>query len=292
MFDGSVSIVYHGLAERRNNGRDDWGVSWKLKDLRSDSFPVYHPLINPDEVDDYVLPSPDALQIMEEVKKAASKVDRGRVVLAGDNGWGLFERAWLLVGMPRLFMWFFRYPEAVKRLVKRIAEVKIRLTERLIDEVGVDMVLYGDDWGMEDRPLLSLDLWRTFIKPSQSELYEAVKQRRVIIYQHSDGRVEDLIPDLMDIGVDVLNIQRECNSWPNLIREYGRRVTMWGGVSARTLDIGAPQEVSKEVEECAKLGRFGGLVLAPGHSLKYSEEKIAIMRHAWETKGIYKTAHP
>jgi hypothetical protein len=55
-------------------------------------------------------------------------VDRSRVLVAGDNGWGLFERAWLLVGMCRLFVWSYRYPEAVKRLTERIAEVKVGLT--------------------------------------------------------------------------------------------------------------------------------------------------------------------
>ncbi len=291
MFDGSVSIVNHGLAERRDNGRDDWGVTWEHKDLRSDSFPIRHPLNDPDDVDDYIFPSPDAPQIIEEAKRTASKVDLRRVVLVGNNGWGLFERAWLLTGMQRLFMWFFRHPDAVKRLVRQIADVKIRLSERLIDEVGVDMIMYGDDWGMEEKSLISLEHWRTFIKPWQSELYRVAKQRGVMVYQHSDGRVEDFIPDLIEIGVDILNIQRECNSWTNIIRDHRKRVTMWGGVSARTLDVGTPQEVSREVEECARLGRSGGLILAPGHSLKYPEEKIEIMRRTWETKGMYKTTH-
>jgi len=288
IFDSSVSTVYHGLAERRDNDKDDWGVSWELKDPRSDSFPVRHPLSNPDEVDDYILPSPDAPKILDEAKRTSSKVDLKRVVCAGDNGWGLFERAWLLVGMPRLFMWFYRYPDAVNRLVRRIAEVKIRLTQRLIDEVDVDMITYGDDWGMEDKPLMSPEQWRTFIKPCQSELYAVAKERGTVVFQHSDGRVEDLVSDLAEIGVDILNIQRECNSWSNIIRDYGKRVTMWGGVSARTLDIGTSWEVSKEIEECSRLGRFGGLVLAPGHSLKYPKKKIEIMRRTWKEKGMYK----
>lgn len=291
MFDGSVSIVYHGLAERRDNGRDDWGVSWELKDLRSDSFPVLHPLSSPDEVDDHVFPSCEAPRIIEEAKRTVSKVDRRRAVLAADNGWGLFERAWLLVGMPRLLMWFYRYPDAVNRLVRRIAEVKIRLTERLIDEVGVDMIMYGDDWGMEDRPLVSPEQWRTFIKPWQSRLYRAAKSRGAVVYQHSDGKVEDFIPDLIQIGVDILNVQRECNSWPRIVRDYGKRVSMWGGVSARTLDIGAPEEVVREVEECARLGRSGGLILAPGHSLKYPTKKVEVMKRTWEKKGKYKVGH-
>ena len=288
MFDGCVSIVHHCLAERRDNSEDDWGVSWELRDPRSDSFPVRHPLKDPDQVEDYVFPSPDEAWTMEEAKRTASQVDLRRVVLAGDNGWGIFERAWLLVGMPKLFTWFYRYPDIVRRLVNRIAEVKTRLSERLIDEVDADLIMYGDDWGMEDRLLISPEQWRVFIKPSQSNLYRAAKNRGVTVYQHSDGRVEDLIPDLIEIGVDILNIQRECNSWHRIIGCYGKDVTMWGGVSARTLDVGTAKEVSREVEECARFGRSGGIILAPGHSLKYPEKKIEMMRKTWVKKGTYK----
>ena len=289
MFDGSIFTIEHDLVERRENGRDDWGVLWELKDSRSDSFPIEHPLRDPSEVEDYPLPSPEESQIIERAKKAVSKVDRNRVIVAGVNGWGLFERAWLLIGMLRFFMWSFRHPDALKKLIERIAEVKVRLSERLIEEVGVDLIMYGDDWGMEDRPLLSPEQWRTFIKPWQSKLYDVVKQRGVLIYQHSDGKVEDLIPDLTEIRVDILNIQPECNDWHRILNKYGKRIVLWGGVSARTLDIGAPEEVVKEVEECAQLGRFGGIILAPGHSLKYPKEKIEIMKKAWLIKGKYKS---
>ena len=124
---------------------------------------------------------------------------------------GLFERAWLLVGMLRLFAWSFRYPEAVKRLMERIAEVKIVLTEKLATELEVDMVMYGDDWGMNDRPFFSLSWWREFVKSWQEKLYRVAKRCGLIVYQRSDGRVEELVPDLVEIGVDFLNVQRECN---------------------------------------------------------------------------------
>lgn len=288
LLDGSVVSVHHGLTERCDHGDDSWGVKWELKDLRSDSFPVNHPIESPDMVEDYPLPSPEKPQIIEGAKKTASKVNRKTVILFGDNGWGLFERSWLLLGMPRFFVWSFRYPDALKRLIERIAEVKVALTERLITEVGVDIVGYGDDWGMETRLLLSPERWKTFIKPWQAKLYKVVREYGVRVYQHSDGRVEDIVPDLIEIGVDLLNIQRECNDWRRLLEEYSGRLTMWGGVSARTLDMGDPEDIVHEVEECSRLGKHGGVILAPGHALKYPEEKLEIMRKTWMEKGWYR----
>ncbi|MCD6095383.1 MAG: hypothetical protein J7J99_02310, partial [Thermoprotei archaeon] len=277
MFDGSVDVVTHGIVERRTNGTDDWGVGWVLKDPKSDSFPVYHPIRDPSQVEDYPLPSPERPDLMKSAKQKASKVDRRKVILAGDNGWGLFERAWLLVGMHRLFRWSFTCPDAVEALIRRIAEIKVRITERYIEEVGIDMILYGDDWGMEDRLLFSPHWWRRFIKPWQAELYRVAKKHGVLVYQHSDGKVEELIPDLIEIGVDILNIQRECNDWNRIKREYGDKITLWGGVSARTLDRGSPDDVRREVEECIDLGKNGGLILAPGHALKYPRDNIEAM---------------
>ncbi|MEM1507942.1 MAG: uroporphyrinogen decarboxylase family protein [Candidatus Bathyarchaeia archaeon] len=288
LFDKLAVTVHHGLIERCDFGLDSWGVRWELKDSRSDSFPVDHPLKSPDMVDDYPMPSPYEAHIIGRAMLEASRVDRRRTVLLGDNGWGLFERAWLLLGMTRFFIWSFRHQDALRRLIERIAEVKVAITEELIEKVNIDVVCYGDDWGMEDHLLISPEKWRTFIKPYQAKLYRVAKRNSVLVYQHSDGRVEDLIPDLVEIGVDILNIQRECNNWLKIIERFGKTISLWGGVSARTLDIGSPEEVAKETEECCRLGESGGIILAPGHTLKYSPEKIDIMRRTWLEKGFYK----
>jgi len=288
MFDRSIVIVRHGLREHCIEGKDDWGVVWRLRDPRSGSFPVFHPLKDPDMIDDYPFPSLEHVGLLEEDRRALPNIDRDKVLIAGDNGWGLFERAWLLVGMARLFTWSYRYPDAVKELIRRIAEIKIRLTEILIEEANIDIILYGDDWGMEKGLLFSPKWWREFIKPWQAKLYRVAKSYGVFVYQHSDGRVEDLIPDLVEIGVDILNVQVECNSWPLIKERYGNRITLWGGVSARTLDIGSPDDIVNEVSLVAEMGRSGGIVLAPGHSLKYPPENIEAMRKAWIEKGWYK----
>lgn len=287
MFDGSVVVVSHGLVEHCLEGRDAWGVVWVLRDERSGSFPAFHPIKSPEAIDDYPFPTPK-LADLNDALRVVKEVDRSAVLLAGDNGWGLFERAWLLVGMEKLFVWSFSYPDAVKRLVEGIAEVKVELTRRLAEEVGIEMILYGDDWGMNDRLLFSLRWWRDFIKPWQAKLYRVAKQYGLIVYQHSDGRVEDLLPDLVEMGVDIVNIQAECNNWPSVKKKFAGRLTLWGGVSARTLDLGAPSDVEAEVKTVAELGREGGVVLAPGHSMKYPVENVEAIKRAWLKYGRYK----
>jgi uroporphyrinogen decarboxylase len=285
-FDESIAVVGDLLRERTEAGLDDWGVGWKVKNNRSSSFPVHHPITSPDIVDEHPFPEVSGSSFSSAIE-TAGKVDRREIAIFGSNGWGLFERAWLLLGMTRFFRWTIRHPDALRSLISRIAEVKLALTEGLVDQVGVDIVGYGDDWGMEAGMLIPLRTWRDLIKPWQRRLYRAAKAGGARVYQHSDGKVEEVIPDLVEIGIDILNIQRECNDWPSILSEHGRSVCLWGGVSARTLDLGGEDEIENEVREACRLGRDGGVVMAQGHSLKYSEEKIEVMRRAWDRWGRY-----
>jgi uroporphyrinogen decarboxylase len=257
-----------------------------VKNDRSSSFPVHHPITSPEMVEEHPLPSVSRSSFSRAVDEAAA-ADRNRAIVFGANGWGLFERAWLLLGMTRFFRWSVRYPDALRALISRIAGVKLELTEGLVEEVGVDVVGYGDDWGMERGLLIPRATWQDLIKPWQRKLYRRAKGGGALVYQHSDGRVEDLVTDLVEIEIDILNIQRECNDWPGLMAEYGDRITLWGGVSARTLDLGEDADIENEVREACELGLDGGVIMAPGHSLKYSEEKMEVMRGAWKRWGRY-----
>ena len=289
MFDDSVKVVEPGLVDHRTEGVDDWGIVWVLKDPYSDGFPVDTPIKSLEDVDKYQPPSLSKRKVLEPILKAIQRVDRHVSLVALDHGWGIFERAWLLLGgMDKLFLASRRRPDVVHQLMDMVVKVKLEALEMILEEVDIDIVFYGDDWGMEDRLLFSPQWWRTFVKPRHERLYRAVKKAGLLCFLHTDGRVEDLIPELIEMGVDILNIQRECNNWPKILREFRGSVTLWGGVNARTLDRGAPEQIAKEVAECIELGREGGVILAPGHSLKYREENIEAMRKAWEEKGKYR----
>jgi uroporphyrinogen decarboxylase len=289
LFDGSVKVVRHGLIEHRSEGVDDWGIVWALRDPFSDGFPVEHPIKTLEDLDRYNPPSISRVRILEPILKDIRMVDRRSSLLALDHGWGVFERAWLLIGgMPKLFLWSRSYPDVVDELMDMIVDVKLEVLDIVLGEVDFDIVMYGDDWGMEDRLLFPPSWWRCFLKSRHERLYRAVKEAGAYCYLHSDGCVEVLIPELLEMGIDILNIQRECNDWVRILQDFHGRLTLWGGVSARTLDRGTPDQVASKVDECVKLGRMGGVVMAPGHSLKYRSENIEAMRRAWEEGGRYR----
>jgi uroporphyrinogen decarboxylase len=115
-------------------------------------------------------------------------------------------------------------------------------------------------------------LWREFLKPRLAATVRAVKQVRsdALVFYHSDGNIEAAIPELMEVGIDILNpLQPECMDPAKVKLKYGNRLAFWGTVSVqRTLPFGTPEDVREEVRTRIRtVGKGGGLILAPAHVL-------------------------
>ncbi|MCK4418405.1 hypothetical protein KAV79_01215 [Candidatus Aerophobetes bacterium] len=283
MVDGSWRVVFHSLVERTSEaGFDDWRVHWKLSDRAGGTYPDQHPITNPEMVKDFPLPDGEIPSLTKPALEMALDIDRDKSLLLGDNGWGIFERSWLLAGMDNLLIWMVEEPEAVNILMHRIARVKLRITERLIDEVGVDGIRYGDDWGGEKALIMGPHFWRKFIKPQQRLLYNACKKKDIFILQHSDGHTEEIIPDLIEMGLDILNpLQPECNDIEKIKAEFGKDLAFHGAVSSRTLDKSTPEKITQEVKlRISQLAQGGGYILAPAHGFPYPASNLQAFRTA------------
>jgi len=284
MLDGSIEVVFHNLIEYPDEiGKDDWGVEWEPGEEQIGAgMPKKHPIKKAEEVYDYSLPDPERENLMKKAIERVKDIDRTKSLVFGDNGWGVFERAWLLVGMDNLLIWMLEKPEAVKILMRRIAQIKVRITERFFEEVGVDGVRYGDDWGGESSLLMGPDLWRKFIKPEQKKLYQAVKRSNGLILQHTDGHIEEIISDLIEMELDILNpLQPECNDVNNIKRLYGKNLSFHSVISSRVLDIGTEEAINNEVKDrITKIGLKGGYIIGLGHGLTYPEKNLNAFRNA------------
>lgn len=281
--DGSWRVVCHALRERPpGDGTDDWGVYWELRDAQGGTFPARHPLKDLKDIGQYPFPDPEAGELMEPAREAIRRLDRDRCLVFGDNGWGIFERAWMLVGMENLLVAMIEQPDVVSALLARICDIKARITERLTDEVGVDGIMYGDDWGSDTSLIMSPALWRTFLKPHQRRLYGTCRQRGVLVQQHSDGRIESIVPDLVETGLDILNpVQPECNDVVRIKNGYGKALALHGAVSSRAMDSADPSVISEEVRvRISQLSAGGGYILSPAHSMPYPQANMEAFRQA------------
>jgi uroporphyrinogen decarboxylase len=131
--------------------------------------------------------------------------NRGKVFLLGKLGMALFERAWAIRGMEQLMMDLVERPRFVEELLDRILyEWNLPIIDQQI-ALRVDGFYFADDWGAQAGLLFHPRMWRTFIKPRMAVCYQRVKEKGLWVGQHSDGDVVAILPDLIEIGLDIFN---------------------------------------------------------------------------------------
>jgi uroporphyrinogen-III decarboxylase len=139
--------------------------------------------------------------------------------------------------------------------------------------MGVDMIWIGDDVGAQNAMLLSPDTWRRFLKPRMAKFISTLKglSPSLKVAYHSDGCILPIIPELIEIGVDVLNPIQPLSMDPvRLKKEYGKKLSFWGTIDEqRTLPFGTVEDVRTEaLSRLSTIGKGGGLIIGPTHHVQ------------------------
>jgi uroporphyrinogen decarboxylase len=184
-------------------------------------------------------------------------------------GFSLFERAWSLRGMTELMIDMLEAPRFVDQLLDAILAFDLAVVDEVLRH-DIDGVLFGDDWGQQQGLLFGAPLWRRFVKPRVAELYGRVKRAGKAVLIHCCGKVQELFPELIELGLDVFNpFQPEVMDPYAMKRQFGRELTFYGGMSVqRLLPHGTPEQVRDETRRLMdQVGRGGGFVIAPSHDM-------------------------
>jgi uroporphyrinogen decarboxylase len=185
---------------------------------------------------------------------------------------GLFERTWMLRGFENALMDAALRPDFYAELVGLLAEHQMEIIEHLI-QIPADGIMFGDDWGYQRGVILGAERWRRFLKPHLARMYARVHEANKYVLTHCCGSIEEILPDLIEIGLDVYqSVQPEAaNSSPyELKAKYGDRMTFWGGLGSQsTIPFGTPETIRAEVARlCREMGRGGGYILSGSKHLQ------------------------
>lgn len=272
---------------------DEWGVWWRAGDFHHFSQ-IQSPLRDVEELgrfEQYPWPDLDQAYRFDGVRERVDQWHRQGLAVVGYAG-SVFERSWYLRGLETLMMDLLAAPEMAHYLFERAAACQRHLAAQFA-RAGVDIVITGDDVAGQQGMLISLETWRKFLKPRLAATVRAVKAARpeTYVFYHSDGNVEPVIPELIEVGIDILNpVQPECMDPAAIKRQYGGRLSFWGTVSVQqTLPFGTPEQVRAEVRQRVReVGRGGGLILAPAHVLgpETPWENIAAFFEAADTTPV------
>ena len=189
-------------------------------------------------------------------------------------GWAghQYETAWQIRGYEQFLMDMIAEPAIPTYILGRIHDQVLKRFIALA-KAGVDVIQSGDDVATQRSLIMNPETWRRFIKPLQKELYDVARaiNPNVKIWYHSDGDISDILPELVEIGVDILNpVQPECMDLGWVKREFGKHIVFDGTIGTQTtMPFGSPDEVRKTIAENKKLyGYDGALIFSPTHVLE------------------------
>ncbi len=256
---------------------DEWGVGWTVSRYETPfgtgryTEIVGHPLAEDAAIETYRPPDPERPELYADAERVVRELG-GDYFVVGVTVTTVFETAWALRGLERLLVDLLERPELAERILDLPLHYHLAAAKRLAG-LGVDMIWAGDDLGTQQRMLIAPRTWRRFLKPRLARFIAEVKAVRpgLKVAYHSDGNVEPIIPDLIDIGVDVLNpLQPRAMDPVRLRREYGRHLCFWGSIDEQhTLPFGSPDDVRREVlDRLRTWGPEGGLILGPTHHVQ------------------------
>ncbi len=227
-----------------------------------------------ESLDGYAWPEPDPIDVVATLADQAQWLHEHTdyaLVGSGVIGGGIFEQACRTVGLETFMEAMLLNRPFAERLLDGITEIYIESATRYLDQVGayIDVFTFWDDVCSQDGWMISPALYTTLIKPRQRRLFESIKAKTTArIFYHGCGAVFDLIPHLIEIGVDILNpvqVNAKGMDSARLKATYGKDVTFWGGGvdTQRVLPFGTVAEVRDEVKR--RIDDFapgGGFVFA------------------------------
>ena len=182
-----------------------------------------------------------------------------------------FEKAYFSRGIENLLCDMAADYDFAKKLHNKVIEKNMVMLENFLHIAEIDGVLLGSDWGAQRGLLMSPEIWTDMIRPGEQREYDLIKASGKDVWIHSCGCVEAIIPDLIEMGVDVLNpLQPECMDIYRIKEAFGDRIAFWGGISTqRTLPYGTPDEVREETRRVVRaMSRGGGYIAAPSQGIQ------------------------
>ncbi|MHB1293995.1 MAG: uroporphyrinogen decarboxylase family protein [Anaerolineae bacterium] len=190
--------------------------------------------------------------------------------IMGHWAFGPFEQLHAIRGMQRLMEDLYINPEEVQCLGERLVGYWLGLI-RGFAAAGVDGIFFTDDWGSQDRLLISPRLWRQIFRPWYRQLFDECHSLGMHVMLHSCGNIREIMDDLVELGLDVLNpIQPRAMDADQVVARYGGRLTFCGGIDVQEFLVhSTPQEVERGIREILTTFNApgGGFIASPANSV-------------------------
>ncbi|MBR6349361.1 MAG: uroporphyrinogen decarboxylase [Lachnospiraceae bacterium] len=249
--------------EPGKEGYDQFGVLWRFPEGQMGAFPVH---------DDEHRVLKDITEWREIVHKPfipddpgywgmlngfAAQADRENQYICALQTQGIFERLHALMGMEDAMANFYMEPEEMHELIDFLVEIELDFARVMIEKVGIEAVLHHDDWGSLKTSFMSPQMFDEFITPAYKKIYGYYHDHNVLVVHHNDAYSANLVPSMIEMGIDIWQGATPTNNIPELIEKYGGQITFMGEIETKVCDLPTwtPEIIAAEVERaCRKCG--------------------------------------
>ncbi len=285
---GMEGIVHENEGESHV---DPWGIKW-VREGDFNQIAVY-PLAESSKEEALAYNFPyDSVDKLVELMKPSAENSRDRF-LGCDVSPCVFEMFWRLRGMENAMLEMAMEPEFIAEMFSMCADFSIILSEKAASRYSLDWLWTGDDAASQQAMLMSPQSWREMVKPQLKRILDVAKSRGLYVAFHSCGAIRPIVPDLIEIGLDVLNpIQCNCEGMDpiELKKEFGSELAFMGGVDTQgVLPNGSADDVRKATARLIEGMTIdgGGYILAASHTVP-PETPIENIFAMYEVAGISK----
>ncbi|MFH1745909.1 MAG: uroporphyrinogen decarboxylase family protein [Planctomycetota bacterium] len=273
---------------------DEWGCVWEHSAVSNTGQVVGHPLADWSALADYAWPDPDDSRRYDGFAQ--------QLAGAGDKfvmfcfGQGIWERYHMLRGMQNALLDFYTEPARAHELIEHILDHHLRVFRNCVQLAGgrLDAAALADDWGMQSGAFISVEFFREFFKPAYKKWFDRIKTAGCHTWMHSCGRINDIVEELIDVGLEVIN-----NQQPNTVgidefgARYRGRICFEAIVDTQnTLPSGTLDEIRAEAERLVDAyGTASGGFIASDYNdaeaIGVTTERRLVMFEAFARKGNY-----
>ncbi|MGQ9608755.1 MAG: uroporphyrinogen decarboxylase family protein [bacterium] len=269
---------------------DEWGVTWEMPPGSLYFNLIKSPLsgeIDMDDVDNFPWPNTGDIKLIEGLEEKAKKFyNDGYAIILESVCAGIFEMSCRIRGTQDFLMDLAINQDLACKIMDKFVELKIRFYEMSAQKLGnyIQFIREGDDIAGQENLMISINMYRKLIKPRHEKIINYQKEifpKPFFIFFHSDGYIYDLLPDFIDVGIDILNpVQITGKSLNEIKKEFGNYISFWGGGcdTQKILPFGTADDVRKDVRyRIEQLSPNGGFIFCPIHNIQADVKPENIM---------------
>lgn len=293
--EGRYTPNFAAVARKDAPFTDDWGCVWETTIDGITGTVTRHPLADWSAFENYKAPDPNTCMGIGPIdwnsveKEIAAQKEKGDITYGGLRHGHTFLQLCDIRGYQNLILDMADEEPNLMKLISMVEEFNMAIVNKYL-AIGVDILTYPEDLGMQNGPMLSPEHFRRYIKPSYQRLMKPARDKGIIVHMHSDGYIRDLVDDLIDGGVEIINLQDLVNGIDWVASKFAGKVCVELDIDRQSITVnGTPQQVDALVrEEVEKIGRKeGGLMMIYGLYPGTPLENVKALMDAMEKYAFY-----